>query len=120
MGQPPSLHRFDGMKLLVEFSIFDISTIKRSISFSRKGSQARRMSFPIDGSRGLVSRSGGKEIDPNFKSFSPLSVLDVLRLLPRMNCRQCGFATCMAFAAALSRGKTSHGGCLPDSLVPCL
>ncbi len=50
-------------------------------------------------------------IEPNHKAFSPLSALDVFRLLPRTNCRQCGFPTCMAFAAALSRRKTAHRGC---------
>jgi len=50
-------------------------------------------------------------IEPNHKRYRPVSVLDIFRLLPRTNCRQCGFATCMAFAAALSRRKTSPHRC---------
>jgi len=35
----------------------------------------------------------------------------ILRLLPGTNCRECGFATCLAFAAALSRGHTAVSRC---------
>ena len=45
-------------------------------------------------------------IEPNHKRYRPISVLDIFRLLPRTNCRECGYATCMAFAAALSKRKT--------------
>ena len=50
-------------------------------------------------------------IEPNHKRYRPISVLDIFRLLPRTNCRQCGFTTCMAFAAALSRHKTFPHQC---------
>ena len=51
------------------------------------------------------------EIAPNYKKFNPTSALDIYRLLPGSNCRECGFATCMAFSAALSRGQTSMVNC---------
>ena len=51
------------------------------------------------------------EITPNYKKFCPTSALDIYRLLPGSNCRECGFATCMAFSAALSRGQTSMVNC---------
>jgi DNA-binding CsgD family transcriptional regulator/ArsR family metal-binding transcriptional regulator len=51
------------------------------------------------------------EIVPNHKKFNPSSALDIYRLLPGSNCRDCGFATCMAFSAALSRGHTSMVNC---------
>lgn len=42
------------------------------------------------------------EIRPNFAGKKPLpKALDIYKLLPRTNCRQCGSPTCMAFAAAL-------------------
>ncbi|WP_281793450.1 LuxR C-terminal-related transcriptional regulator [Desulforhabdus amnigena] len=50
-------------------------------------------------------------IRPNYKVYKPISILDLLRLLPRTNCRECGFSTCMAFAAALSRQKTDSFMC---------
>ena len=48
---------------------------------------------------------------PNHKKYNPASALDIYRLLPGTNCRVCGFATCMAFAAALSRQHTDVGKC---------
>ena len=39
--------------------------------------------------------------------------LDIWTLLPQSNCKQCGEATCMAFAAALLQEKRSLFECLP-------
>jgi len=39
--------------------------------------------------------------------------LDVLQLLPRTNCRQCGEATCLAFAVALVQQKRQLAECPP-------
>jgi DNA-binding CsgD family transcriptional regulator/ArsR family metal-binding transcriptional regulator len=50
-------------------------------------------------------------IEPNHRRYRPISVLDIFRLLPQTNCRECGYATCMAFAAALSKGKTISPRC---------
>ena len=57
----------------------------------------------------IARRSPG--IVPSHKKFKPSSALDIYRLLPGSNCRACGFATCMAFAAALSRQFTSIVNC---------
>ena len=32
-----------------------------------------------------------------------LSGLDIYKLLPKTNCRQCGFPTCLAFALSLAK-----------------
>jgi DNA-binding CsgD family transcriptional regulator/ArsR family metal-binding transcriptional regulator len=50
-------------------------------------------------------------LKPNYKTWKPVPVLDIFRILPQTNCRKCGYATCMAFAAALSREKTPADGC---------
>lgn len=50
-------------------------------------------------------------IEPDHKRYRPISVLSIFRLLPRTNCRECGFATCMAFAAAVSRRKAAPHQC---------
>ncbi len=42
---------------------------------------------------GIVPSTEGRRPLPN--------VLDLYKLLPRLNCKECGFPTCMAFAAAL-------------------
>jgi ArsR family metal-binding transcriptional regulator len=39
-------------------------------------------------------------------------LMRVYRLLPGTNCRECGFPTCIAFAAALREGKTTLSRCV--------
>jgi hypothetical protein len=39
------------------------------------------------------------------------SVIDILKLLDRSNCRQCGDATCLAFAAAVFKGEKQLHAC---------
>jgi ArsR family metal-binding transcriptional regulator len=39
--------------------------------------------------------------------------LDILVLLPQTNCKQCGEATCMAFAASLLQHKRTVTECIP-------
>jgi DNA-binding CsgD family transcriptional regulator/ArsR family metal-binding transcriptional regulator len=50
-------------------------------------------------------------LKPNYKTWKPVPVLDIFRILPQTNCRKCGYSTCMAFAAALSQEKTTTGCC---------
>ena len=52
-----------------------------------------------------------EEIKPNYKKVKPVSVIDIYRILPRTNCKKCGFTTCLAFAAALSKGQTGTDRC---------
>ena len=52
-----------------------------------------------------------QDITPNYKRFKPASPVDIFRLLPATNCRQCGYATCVAFAAALARNHTTLVEC---------
>lgn len=42
-----------------------------------------------------------------------LTGLDIYKLLPKTNCKKCGFPTCLAFAMALTQKKTSLEKC-PD------
>jgi ArsR family metal-binding transcriptional regulator len=40
------------------------------------------------------------EISPSFEGQKPIpNVMAILKILPKSNCKECGFATCMAFAA---------------------
>jgi DNA-binding CsgD family transcriptional regulator/ArsR family metal-binding transcriptional regulator len=50
-------------------------------------------------------------LQPNYKTWKPVPVLDIFRILPQTNCGKCGYATCMAFAAALSQEKTAADCC---------
>ena len=56
-------------------------------------------------------------LTPNYKTWNPVPVLDIFRILPQTNCRQCGYATCMAFAAALSL-ESAGTDCCPGLARP--
>ena len=51
------------------------------------------------------------EIEPNLRKYYPASPIDIYKLLPGTNCRDCDYNTCIAFAAALSRQHTSLEKC---------
>lgn len=48
---------------------------------------------------------------PKSKTFRRISVIDIIKLLPLKNCGDCGFKTCMAFAAAISQQRVTPGVC---------
>ena len=50
-------------------------------------------------------------LEPSFDTWVKPKVLDVFKLLPRTNCRECGLDACMAYAAKLVEGKKSLGDC---------
>lgn len=52
-------------------------------------------------------------IEPDHTKYKPIPVFSIFKLLPGTNCRECGFPTCMAFAAALTKKETDLDQC-PD------
>lgn len=54
-------------------------------------------------------------ITPSFAERNPPPIIDIFKLLPGTNCRQCGYPTCMAFAADLSKGPVRLERCPPLS-----
>lgn len=40
-----------------------------------------------------------------------LSAVEIFKLLPKTNCRECGFSTCLAFASNLAAGKIELSAC---------
>ncbi len=51
------------------------------------------------------------KIKPKYKIFKKTSVLNILKLLPQTNCHECGFNTCIAFAATLTQQQTIPSKC---------
>ncbi len=51
------------------------------------------------------------DIRPNLRKYKPISAVDIFKLLPGSNCKYCGYATCLAYAAALSRQQASLINC---------
>jgi len=52
-------------------------------------------------------------ITPRLTEKKHVSVIDVFKLLPKTNCRRCGYLTCLAYAADLRQGKSRLDDCPP-------
>jgi ArsR family metal-binding transcriptional regulator len=52
-------------------------------------------------------------ITPRYVSQAGLKIMEILKLLPKTNCKACGYPTCMAYAAALREGEISLEACKP-------
>ena len=50
-------------------------------------------------------------ITPCFHGISKPQILEILKLLPRNNCRHCGQATCMVFSLLLAEGAKGPEDC---------
>ncbi|UCC69197.1 MAG: Fe-S cluster protein [Armatimonadota bacterium] len=53
------------------------------------------------------------EITPCYERRERLTPVDIFKLLPRTNCRQCGLPTCLAFAVDIASEKRSIIQCAP-------
>jgi ArsR family metal-binding transcriptional regulator len=51
------------------------------------------------------------EIEPSFDSPEKPKVLEILKLLPKTNCKECGQPTCMVFAARATEGVVGASDC---------
>lgn len=52
------------------------------------------------------------EIEPSYKGLPRPQLIEILRQLPKTNCRKCGEPTCMVFAARLVEGAKGPNACL--------
>jgi ArsR family metal-binding transcriptional regulator len=51
------------------------------------------------------------KIKPSFEVSPKPKILDILKLLPKDNCQECGLATCLVFAVQVSDGARSYNDC---------
>jgi ArsR family metal-binding transcriptional regulator len=51
------------------------------------------------------------EIQPRFESAPKPKMLEILRLLPKTNCDECGHPTCMVFASHVAEGGKGPDDC---------
>ena len=54
-----------------------------------------------------------EEIEPSYETAPNPKILEILKLLPKTNCRECGQATCMVFASMVAEGAKSVEDCPP-------
>jgi len=55
------------------------------------------------------------EIEPRFEGAPKPRVIEILKLLPKTNCRECGQPTCMVFATQIAEGGKGPEDCPPLS-----
>lgn len=48
---------------------------------------------------------------PQYRHYNIVSPVDIYKLLPKTNCRECGFSSCVAFSAALGRDLIAPNLC---------
>ena len=53
------------------------------------------------------------EIEPRYEGMPKPGILEILRFLPKTNCRECGQPTCMVFASLVAQGVKGSEGCPP-------
>ncbi|MBI5205561.1 MAG: Fe-S cluster protein [Nitrospirae bacterium] len=53
------------------------------------------------------------EIEPSYKRAATPALLDILKLLPRTNCKKCGQATCLVLATQIMEGGKGPDHCPP-------
>jgi len=53
------------------------------------------------------------EIEPSYEGAPKPKILEILKLLPKTNCRKCGEPTCMVFALKVADGVKGPGDCFP-------
>ncbi|MGD8529344.1 MAG: (Fe-S)-binding protein [Syntrophobacterales bacterium] len=51
------------------------------------------------------------EIKPSFEVSPKPRILDILKLLPKDNCHECGLPTCLVFAVQVSEGARLYNDC---------
>jgi ArsR family metal-binding transcriptional regulator len=52
-------------------------------------------------------------IEPSYEGTPKPKLIEILKLLPRTNCKECGEPTCMVFAAGMTEGVKDPDDCSP-------
>lgn len=54
-----------------------------------------------------------ENIQPSYKGAPKPKLIEILKLLPKTNCKECGEATCMVFSARVAEGVKGPEDCPP-------
>jgi len=50
-------------------------------------------------------------IEPSYEGIHRPNIVDIVKLLPKTNCKKCGFPTCMVFATLVAEGAKDLTNC---------
>ena len=56
---------------------------------------------------------GRDTITPSYEAMAQPKLMEILKLLPRTNCRECGEPTCLVFATRVAEGAKGPENCPP-------
>lgn len=56
------------------------------------------------------------EIQPSYEGSPKPKVIEILKLLPKTNCKECGLPTCMVYATRVAEGVKEPDDCPPLDL----
>ncbi|MDB4442372.1 Fe-S cluster protein [bacterium] len=51
------------------------------------------------------------EVEPSYEGVPRPKLIEILKLLPKTNCKECGFPTCMVFATKVAEGGKDASDC---------
>ena len=51
------------------------------------------------------------EIEPCYEGMPKPKIIEIIKLLPKTNCKGCGFPTCMVFASLVAEGAKDSSDC---------
>ena len=52
-------------------------------------------------------------LEPRYEGLPKIQVFEIMKFLPKTNCRQCGAPTCMVFAVQVAEGAKDGSDCPP-------
>ena len=50
-------------------------------------------------------------IEPSYEGTPKPNIVDILKILPKTNCKKCGYPTCMVFATLVTEGAKDFTNC---------
>ncbi len=51
-------------------------------------------------------------LEPSFEGTPKPNIVEIIKVLPKTNCRQCGYPTCLVFATLVAEGAKDLNNCL--------
>jgi len=83
---------------------------KIAVNALRDGAEAEKI---VEWLKGEINRTweNRNEITPCYEGLPKPGLLEILKLLPKTNCRKCGAPTCMVFATRIAEGVKEAEDC---------
>ena len=104
LKEPPSVtFRAQGKLITVHGQKITVNTIK-------DGNEARKI---VEWIIREINDAWEKrdEVEPSYEGGPRPKLIEILKLLPKTNCKECGFPTCMVFATLVVEGGKDASDC---------